>query len=166
MVNDKQHPEDTPSESPAAWQPPPPGLRPESGEARHEVPTEKVCPACAETVRHEAFVCRVCRYDWRTETFVDARPAVNGLAVASLTLALVALMIFPLVPLSALGGVLAVVSGAVARRQIKRRPGWSGQEMARFGVLLGSTAVAVAIALAVAALAFDVAAVTVTISGL
>ncbi len=98
-------------------------------------------------------------------TFADARPRTNGLAVASLVMGLVALMIFPLVPLSALGGLLALVMGGVAKRQIKRSEGaMSGAEMARFGLWLGLLAVLVALGLTIAAYALDVEVVNVDLS--
>lgn len=98
-------------------------------------------------------------------TFADARPRTNGLAVASLVMGLVALMIFPLIPLSALGGLLALVMGGVARRQIKKSEGaMSGAEMARFGLWLGLVAVLVALGLTIAAYALDVEVIDVDLS--
>ncbi|MGH2774008.1 MAG: DUF4190 domain-containing protein [Actinomycetota bacterium] len=101
----------------------------------------------------------------RPGSFADARPRTNGLAVASLTMGLVALMIFPLIPLSALGGLLALVMGGVARRQIKRSDGaMSGAEMARFGLWLGLVAVLVALGLTIAAYVLDVEVINVDLS--
>ena len=111
------------------------------------------------------FVCAMCRYDLRTETFVDARSRTNGLAVASLIMGLVSLMIFPLIPLSALGGLLALVMGGAATRQIKKSSGaMSGAEMARFGLALGLVAVLVALGLTVAAYLLDVEMISVDLS--
>jgi cytochrome c-type biogenesis protein CcmH/NrfG len=107
----------------------------------------------------------MCRYNLRTETFADARARTNGLAVASLTMGLVALMIFPLIPLSALGGLLALVMGGAANRQIKESEGtMSGSEMARFGLALGLVAVLVALGLTVAAYLLDVEVINVDLS--
>lgn len=114
---------------------------------------------------NDAFVCRMCRYNLRTESFADARARTNGLAVASLTMGLVALMIFPLIPLSALGGLLALVMGGAANRQIKKSEGaMSGSEMARFGLALGLVAVLVALGLTVAAYLLDVEVINVDLS--
>jgi hypothetical protein len=113
----------------------------------------------------EAFVCRTCRFNLRTETFADARARTNGLAAASLTMGLVALMIFPLIPLSALGGLLALVMGGAATRQIKKSEGtMSGGEMARFGLALGLVAVLVALGLTVAAYLLDIDVINVDLS--
>jgi Domain of unknown function (DUF4190) len=107
----------------------------------------------------------MCRYNLRTGTFSDARSSTNGLAVASLIMGLVALMIFPLIPLSALGGLLALVMGGAATRQIKKSEGTlSGAEMARFGLALGVIAVLVALGLTVAAFLLDVEVINVDLS--
>ena len=75
------------------------------------------------------------------------------------------MMIFPLIPLSALGGLLALVMGGVAKRQIKRSEGaMSGGEMARFGLWLGLVAVLVALGLTIAAYALDVEVIDVDLS--
>lgn len=127
---------------------------------------DKACPACAEMVRAEAIVCRFCRYDWRTGSFAGMRPRTNGLATASLTLGIVSLMGFVLVPLSALGGALALIMGAIARRQIKKSGGAvGGAEMAGFGLALGIVALAVAAILGLLAYLLDVEAITVNVSG-
>lgn len=114
---------------------------------------------------NEAFVCRTCRYDLRREAFADARPRTDGLAVASLIMGLVAVMIFPLIPLSALGGLLALVMGGVSKRQIRKSEGsMSGAEMARFGFLLGILALGVALGLTVAAYLLDIEVINVDLS--
>ena len=139
---------------------PPPG--PETYVETH---ARKSCPACAAELANDAFVCPMCRYNLRTETFADARARTNGLAVASLTMGLVALMIFPLIPLSALGGLLALVMGGAANRQIKKSEGtMSGSEMARFGLALGLVAVLVALGLAAAAYLLDVEVINIDLS--
>ena len=93
------------------------------------------------------------------------RARTNGLAVASLVMGLLALMIFPLIPLSALAGLLALVMGGVSKRQIKRAEGaMAGAEMARFGLWLGLVAVLVALGLTIAAYALDVEVINVDLS--
>ncbi|MDQ4057955.1 MAG: DUF4190 domain-containing protein [Actinomycetota bacterium] len=127
---------------------------------------DKACPACAEMVRAEAMVCRFCRYDWRTDSFAGLRPRTNGLATASLTLGILSLMGLALVPLSALGGALALIMGALAGRQIRRSNGtMGGAEMAGFGLALGIVALAVAAILGLLAYLLDVEAITVNVSG-
>ena len=129
-------------------------------------PVDKPCPACAEMVRAEATVCRFCRYDWRTGSFADLRPRTNGLATASLAVGIVAVMAFFLVPLSALGGALALIMGVVARRQIRKSGGVvGGGEMAGFGLALGIAALAVAATLGLLAYVLDIEAITVNVSG-
>jgi hypothetical protein len=82
-----------------------------------------------------------------------------------LVMGLLALMIFPLIPLSALAGLLALVLGGVAKRQIKRAEGaMAGAEMARFGLWLGLVAVLVALGLTIAAYALDVEVINVDLS--
>ena len=143
----------------------PPSTPPGDPESYVEAHARKSCPACAAEMPTDAFVCRMCRYDLRTGTFAGARSRTNGLAVASLTMGLVALMIFPLIPLSALGGLLALVMGGAANRQIKKSEGsMSGAEMARFGLALGLIAVLVALGLTVAAYLLDVEMISVDLS--
>jgi hypothetical protein len=143
----------------------PPSAPPEGPESYVEAHARKSCPACTTEMPNGAFVCRMCRYDLRTKTFAGAQPRTNGLAVASLTMGLVALMIFPLIPLSALGGLLALVMGGAANRQIKKSEGtMSGAEMARFGLALGLIAVLVALGLSVVAFLLDVEMINVDLS--
>ena len=143
----------------------PPSTLPVGPESYVEAHARKSCPACAAEMPSDAFVCAMCRYDLRTETFADARSRTNGLAVASLIMGLVSLMIFPLIPLSALGGLLALVMGGAATRQIKKSSGtMSGAEMARFGLALGLVAVLVALGLTVAAYLLDVEMISVDLS--
>ena len=145
--------------------PPPPPAPIEVPDSADQ-PSEKVCPRCAATVPPEALICRHCRYDWRTDSFSDLRPRTNGVAAASLAVGVVSVMLFPLVPLSAAGGLLAIVMGAVARRQIKRSNGaLAGREMAGFGLVLGIVALAVAATLTILALVLDIEFVTVDVSG-
>jgi ribosomal protein L40E len=164
MTNDPQRPRGYEPESsppPLHPQPPPPA----GPETFVETLARKSCPACGAELPNGAFVCRVCRFNLRTETFTDIRAHTNGLAVASLTMGLVALMIFPLIPLSALGGLLALVMGGAATRQIKKSEGtMSGGEMARFGLALGLVAVLVALGLAVAAYLLDIEVINVDLS--
>lgn len=170
MSNEPRQPEASEGSSGLHWaQPPPPPYSHQTTDehgAHPEAQTAKTCPACLEFVPHEAFVCRSCRYDWRTGSFADLRQRTNGLAVASLVVGIVALLIFPLIPLSALGGLLALVMGVVAKRQIKKSSGaLAGAEMARFGLLLGLVSLGVALGLAIAAYALDFEAVSVNLSG-
>lgn len=117
-------------------------------------------------VRAEALVCRFCRYDWRTGSFADVRPRTNGLATASLSLGIVAVMTFLLVPISALGGALALIMGVVAKRQIRKSGGVvGGTEMAGFGLILGVAALVVAATLGLLAYALGIEAITVNVSG-
>jgi hypothetical protein len=152
MTNESQQPS---GYEPASSPPPPhrhPKPQPAGPETYVEAHALKSCPACATDLPNDAFVCRMCRFNLRTETFTDIRARTNGLAVAALTMGLVALMIFPLIPLSALGGLLALVMGGAATRQIRKSEGMmSGGEMARFGLALGLIAVLVALGLTVAA---------------
>jgi hypothetical protein len=166
MTNEPQPPTRSEGSAQPPLQPPPPPSAPATdSQAFSEEHAHKRCPACAEWMPNEAFVCRMCRYDLRREAFADARPRTNGLAVASLIMGLVALMIFPLIPLSALGGLLALVMGGVARRQIKKSEGaMSGAEMARFGLWLGLVAVLVALGLTIAASVLDVEVIDVNLS--
>ena len=111
-------------------------------------------------------MCRFCRYDWRTGSFADLRARTNGLATASLTLGIVAILAFFLVPLSALAGALALIMGVVAKRQITKSGGAAGgNEMAGFGVVLGITALLVAATLGLLAFVLDFEAITVNVSG-
>lgn len=146
--------------------PPPPSPEPAADPDSYlESQAHQACPACGEWVPNEAFVCRTCRYDLRREAFADARPRTDGLAVASLIMGLVAVMIFPLIPLSALGGVLALVMGGVSKRQIRKSEGaMSGAEMARFGLLLGILALGLALGLTVAAYLLDIEVINVDLS--
>jgi hypothetical protein len=164
MTNESQQPrgyEPASSPPPSHPQPPPP-----AGPGTYvEAHARKSCPACGAELPNDAFVCRVCRFNLRTETFTDIRARTNGLAVASLTMGLMALMIFPLIPLSALGGLLALVMGGAATRQIKKSEGtMSGGEMARFGLALGLVAVLVALGLALAAYLLDIEVINVDLS--
>jgi hypothetical protein len=165
MTNEPEPPGDSSASAPAPHPPSPPSLPSSGPDTREETPARKLCPACAAAMPVEAFLCRVCRFDSRTGRFADARPRTNGLAVASLTMGVVALMIFPLIPLSALGGLLALVMGGAATRQIKKSEGaMSGAEMARFGLLLGLIAVLVALGLSIVAYVLDIEVINVDLS--
>ena len=165
MTNESRPPSG-PEDYPPSPRPPfPPSTLPQGPDSYVEAHARTSCPACAAEVPTGAFVCAMCRYNLRTRTFSDARSRTNGLAVASLIMGLVALMIFPLVPLSALGGLLALVMGGAATRQIKKSEGTlSGAEMARFGLVLGLIAVLVALGLTVAAILLDVEVINVDLS--
>lgn len=166
MTNEPRPPGDSSASAPASLHPPSPPSSLSSDPATYvETHARKFCPACAAEMPNEAFVCRMCRFDTRTGTFADAQHRTNGLAVASLTMSLVALMIFPLIPLSALGGLLAVVMGGAATRQIKKSQGaMSGAEMARFGLILGLVAVLVALGLSLVAYLLDIEVINVDLS--
>lgn len=72
----------------------------------------------------------------------------NGLAVAAMIIALVSLPL-AIVLIGGLGGVLAVILGIVALRQVATREGQGGRGMAITGVVVGALAIAAAIVLAV-----------------
>ncbi|MGH2698886.1 MAG: hypothetical protein ACRDJL_06770 [Actinomycetota bacterium] len=167
MNDEPRTPGEAEDATPPPWRPPPPPSSEQATDHRSymETHSHRTCPACGEPLTDEAFVCKRCRYNLRTEAFVDARSRANGLASASLIMGLVALMIFPLIPLSALGGFLALVMGAVSRRQINNSNGaLSGAEMARFGLLLGVVSLLVALGLTIVAYVLDIEVVTVNLS--
>jgi hypothetical protein len=98
--------------------------------------------------------CRICgeplagaNFCPRCGAAADAvRPAsegTSGNAIASLVLGIVGLVIFPVVP-----SILAIVLGRSAKRDIRERPGLSGEGLATAGIVLGWVGVAL-IALAV-----------------
>src|SRR5204862_6777745 len=84
-------------------------------------PGYRRCPACGEEIRQEAVICRFCRYDLRTGTFIplptsgppsraaSAPARTNSLAVASLVLGIVNMLV---------GSILALVVGYRATREI------------------------------------------------
>jgi hypothetical protein len=165
MTTEPQPPSGYEDPAPSPRPPFPHPTPPAVPETYAEAHARKSCPACAAELPNDAFVCRMCRYNLRTETFTDARVRTNGLAVASLTIGLVALMMFPLIPLSALGGLLALVMGGAANRQIRKSEGtMSGSEMARFGLALGLVAVLVALGLTVLAYLLDIEVINVDLS--
>jgi Domain of unknown function (DUF4190) len=56
----------------------------------------------------------------------------SGIAIASLVLGLAGFVMFPVVP-----GVIAIVLGNRAKREIAARPGLGGEGLASAGVVLG-----------------------------
>jgi hypothetical protein len=103
----------------------------------------KQCPRCGEQVRTGAVVCRFCGFNYADL----GQRSTNGFAIASLVLGIVWL--------AGVGSILAVVFGAVARRQNKRT-GQHGDGLALAGMILGAVGI-IAIVTAVALIAFDTA---------
>jgi len=101
-------------------------------------PIEKQCPACAETVRGEAAICRFCGYNFssgvvpaqRSMHQTAATQTTNGFAIASMVLGIVWLWW--------IGSVLALIFGYIARRDIDASQGrQGGRGMAIAGIVLG-----------------------------
>lgn len=75
---------------------------------------------------------------------VAVRPATHTLAIVSLVLAILGLFP-PVLPL--VGPIAAVITGAIARREILARPDlYSGEGTARAGVILGWVGIGLAVA--------------------
>jgi hypothetical protein len=79
----------------------------------------------------------------RADATPQASEGTSGNAVASLVLGIAGLVIFPVIP-----SILAIVLGRSAKRDIRERPGLSGEGLATAGIVLGWIGVAL-IALAV-----------------
>jgi hypothetical protein len=68
----------------------------------------------------------------RADTVQPLSEGTSGNAIASLVLGVVGLVFFPLVP-----SILAIVLGRSAKRDIRERPGLTGEGMATAGIVLG-----------------------------
>jgi hypothetical protein len=108
----------------------------------------KRCPACAETVKQAALICRFCGYDFRVGNIgplvggpfgaAPPRTGTNGFAIASLVLSLVWIYW--------IGSILAVVFGHIAVGQINRTQGTQGGKgMAVAGLVIGYVAIGFAV---------------------
>jgi len=97
-------------------------------------PDTKQCPRCGEDLRLSAIVCRFCGFD-----YADVhRRSTNGFAIASFVLGILWL--------ASIGSILAIVFGAIARRQ-NARTGEQGNGLALAGVILGVIGLALSVAL-------------------
>jgi hypothetical protein len=81
----------------------------------------------------------------------QTQPASHALAILSLVLGILGLT--PILPL--VGSITAIVTGMIARREILAKPGeYSGESMARAGIILGWIGVALLLVVGCAALLF------------
>jgi len=93
---------------------------------------DKTCPACAESIKSAAVICKHCGYDFGTRQIPgrQGQSRVNGSAVTSLVVGILWLY--------GVGSILAIVFGYVARSQIDRGRGTqTGRGLATAGLVLG-----------------------------
>ncbi len=85
------------------------------------------------------------------QTQLKAQPSVHFLAIVSLVLSILGMM--PVLPL--VGSIAGIVTGVIARKEIRNRPGqYSGDGAAKAGIILGWVGIGLAIVAVVGLLLF------------